>query len=119
MATAPERTRTYGDQFEKTAYQPWSTWELSSLMTAATNPQAMPADTESRAALPAGDSPRPRRTGSIDSAATAPAAPNVAAPARIHIQAVARVVDPPDGSARNKKPPRPTAMPAAASQSRA
>lgn len=126
IAAAPTVTRTYTDQLPNTGPRPWPRWELSSLMTAATNPQLTPVATPriaarrtarraARAASPASPwPPAGRRAASTTANSTKPPMSRPAS----HHRVAGACSRPPDGAADSRKRLIPADMPAAASHSR-
>src|SRR5579863_4780002 len=96
--------------------KPAPVWELSSLITAATNPQEIPVATPRVAALRAGDGAAPRRMGVNATMVATRASPSAETPANHH-EAAGACRCPPDGLAVKRKTPSPIAMAAAANQS--
>ena len=116
IVAAPATMSTYSDQAETMAPTPPSRCELSSLMTAAMNPHAMPVAAPSSAARRERDLPG-RPSSPKATARAASTTPAVASPASSH-EWPAACSRPPEGDARLRNTPRPADMAAVASQSR-
>jgi hypothetical protein len=116
IVAAPATRSTYSDQVEKIAPGPSPRWELSSLMTAATKPHAIPVAAPSNAARRDGGAPG-RLPGPKATARAASTTPNVSRPASSHEEPGA-CSRPPDGDARPRNRPIPADIAAAASKSR-
>src|SRR5271166_2397238 len=91
------------------------TWELSSLIMVATNPQPTPAAIPSKAARRPGDAARPPRAP--DAAIASDTTASVA-PAASHHEAAGACACPPDGDAAARKMATPADMATAGSHSR-
>jgi hypothetical protein len=116
MVTTPAASSTYSDQAEKTAPGPPPRCALSSLMTAAMNPHAIPVAAPSTAARRPLGAPerRPRPNATARAASTTP---TVTSPASSHEDPGA-CSRPPDGAASRRNAPIPADIAAAASKSR-
>src|ERR1700757_2346680 len=95
---------------------PPPTWELSSLMTVATNPQPTPDAIPSKAARRPGDAPRPAPLRAPDAAIASDTTTSVA-PAASHHEAAGACACPPDGDAAARKMATPADMATAGSHS--
>jgi hypothetical protein len=116
MVAAPAAMSRYSDQLVTNAPMPLSRCELSSLMTAAMNPQEIPVAAPSTAARRVPDAPG-RRPSPKATARAMSATPAMTRPATSHEKPGA-CSRPPDGDATRRKTPIPADMTAAASQSR-
>jgi hypothetical protein len=116
IVAAPTTTRTYGDQLEKMAPMPSPRCELSSLITAATNPQEIPVAVPSSAARRDRDA-RARPPGPKATPRISRTIPRVIRPAS-HQEEPGACGRPPEGDARWRNRLIPADMATAASQSR-